>query len=72
MTKDNGSIADKDYLTVQDAALLLGFSVRTIRDMLKRDLIPYYRPYRKILIKKSDLYGYIEKTKVTNNKNSLI
>lgn len=66
--RDNGSIADKDYLTIQDAALLLGYSVRTIREILKRESIPYYRPYRKILIKKSDLYGYIEQTKVTTNK----
>lgn len=56
---------EKEYLSVNEVAELLGFKTQSVYAMVKRGEIPAYKIGGKsIKIKKSELEAYIRTTKV--------
>jgi excisionase family DNA binding protein len=55
---------NKKYLTLSEAAQYIRVSDRTLRNMMKSNKIPFYKPEGKILFKISELDKYIENNKV--------
>ena len=50
----------KDVLTLEDAALLLGKKKETVRRLMQKHIIPYYKPTRNDLyFKRSELEQYM-------------
>jgi excisionase family DNA binding protein len=51
-----------EYLTVQEAAELARTPVPTIREWIRQQRFPSYRPGKRRLIKRADLIAFIEST----------
>jgi excisionase family DNA binding protein len=70
LTKDDLKVlimdlsVNKKYLTLQEAAEYLRVSERNLRNIVKSNKIPFYKPEGKILFKVSELDKYIENNKV--------
>ncbi len=70
LTKDDLKVlimdlsVNKKYLTLSEAANYLRVSQRNLRNMVKNNKIPFYKPEGKILFKISELDKFIENNKV--------
>lgn len=49
----------KEFLTVEEAAQLYGFSRGTLYNFIHAKRIPYYKPGGRVLLKKSEIDSYI-------------
>lgn len=55
----------KNVLTLEDAALLLGKKKETVRKLMQKHIIPYYKPTRNDLyFKRSELEAYMLQNRV--------
>lgn len=54
------------YIKKEQAAKVLGATVRSIDNWMKMKMIPYYKFGRSVFFKESDLLETIEKRKVEN------
>lgn len=57
MTSENNNL---EYLTVAEAAEIARVSEATIRHWLYIRSLPHYKPGRRVLIRASDLQGFME------------
>lgn len=59
----------KEVLTLEEAALLLGKKKETVRKLLQRHIIPYYKPTRNDLyLKRSEVEAYMLQNRIKTDE----
>lgn len=54
---------DEKYLSKQQVAEMLGKSIPTVNNYMKREGIPYYKVGRSVLFKRGDIDEWVERHK---------
>ena len=57
----------KEVLSVRELALFLDISEGTVRNMVCRNAIPFYKPFGKVYFLKEDIMKIITEAKVGKN-----
>lgn len=66
-------LKDKEFLTVKEASLLLGFSTRTLHRMIKENRLNAHKfTERKTIVKRSDIDSLFEKPKPQQLDKSIL
>lgn len=59
------------YLSVNECAVYLGLSRRSVYRLMEQNVIPYSYAGRRRRVKKADLEAYMKRTKVASNEEVL-